>query len=56
MNSSAFNPSMRIEPIVLSDESTVVAQFEPAPDTDTSYQSEAALEKEFIAQLQRQAY
>ena len=56
MNSSAFNPSMRIEPIVLSDEATVVAQFDPAPQTDTSYQSEAALEKEFLAQLQRQAY
>ena len=56
MNSSAFNPSMRIEPIVLSDEATVVAQFDPAPQTDTSYQSEVALEKEFIAQLRRQAY
>ena len=52
----SFNPSMRIEPIVLTDEATVVAQFEPLPEKDLSYQSEAALEKEFIAQLQRQAY
>lgn len=56
MNSSDFNPSMRVEPIVLAKEATVVAQFEPAPHADTSYQSEAALEKEFIAQLRRQAY
>ena len=56
MNKAAFNPSMRIEPIVLTDEATVVAQFEPEADTDLSYQSEAALEKEFIHQLEKQAY
>lgn len=56
MNAAAFNPSMRVEPIVLAKEATVVAQFEPAPHADTSYQSEAALEKEFLDQLQRQAY
>lgn len=55
-DTTGFNPSMRIEPIILTDEATVVAQFEPGPDTDPSYQSEAALEKEFITQLQRQAY
>lgn len=31
MNSSAFNPSMRIEPIVLSDESSVIADEFPVP-------------------------
>lgn len=34
---ASFNPSTRIEPIVLTDGATVVAQFEPAPDTDVSY-------------------
>lgn len=46
----------RIEPIALSDESTVVAVFESDADRETSYQSEAALEKAFICQLQQQAY
>jgi type I restriction enzyme R subunit len=48
----------RYEPIALSNESTVVAEF--LPDTpsvrDSAYQSEAALEKAFIEQLQIQAY
>ena len=47
----------RIEPIALSSESTVVAEF--APDNrvrEASYQSEDALEKAFIKQLQTQAY
>jgi type I restriction enzyme R subunit len=47
----------RIEPIVLSDESTVVAEFAPAPALrETGYQSEAALEQAFIRQLETQAY
>jgi type I restriction enzyme R subunit len=47
----------RIEPIALSDESTVVAEFTPAPALrETSYQSEAALEQAFIRQLEAQAY
>ena len=47
----------RYEPIALSSESTVVAEFLPEPGVrEPSYQSEAALEREFIAQLQKQAY
>lgn len=37
-------------------QSTVVAQFTPSPRRAENYQSEDALEKEFIAQLQTQAY
>jgi type I restriction enzyme R subunit len=44
------------EPIAVSDETTVVALYEPEPDTDDAYQSEAALETAFITQLQAQAY
>ena len=48
----------RYEPIALSNESTVVAEF--LPDTpsvrDSAYQSEAALEQAFIEQLRLQAY
>ena len=36
--------------------STVVAEYTPAPRKDDAYQSEAALEKEFIALLQGQGY
>lgn len=48
----------RYEPIALSNESTVVAEFQPdAPSVrEATYQSEAALEKAFIQQLQLQAY
>nr|MBL8409977.1 type I restriction endonuclease subunit R [Dechloromonas sp.] len=50
--------SYRYEPIALSNESTVVAEF--LPDTpgvrEATYQSEAELEKSFIEQLQVQAY
>src|ERR1035437_10174188 len=47
----------RYEPIALSSESTVVAEFVPDYAVrEATYQSEAALEREFIAQLQRQAY
>jgi type I restriction enzyme R subunit len=48
----------RYEPIALSNESTVVAEFQPdAPSVrESTYQSEAALEKSFIQQLQLQAY
>lgn len=45
------------DPIAVSNESTVVAQY--IPDglvRETGYQSEDALEKEFIKQLERQAY
>ncbi|MYF00725.1 MAG: type I restriction endonuclease subunit R, partial [Gammaproteobacteria bacterium] len=44
------------EPIALSSESTVVAEFEPDGVRETVYQSEAELEKAFIKQLQSQAY
>lgn len=47
----------RYEPIALSSESTVVAEFVPEPGVrEPGYQSEAALEREIIAQLQKQAY
>ena len=50
--------SYRYEPIALSNESTVVAEFLPdAPGVrEATYQSEAELEKTFIKQLQVQAY
>ncbi|HHY57503.1 MAG TPA: type I restriction endonuclease subunit R [Chloroflexi bacterium] len=47
----------RIEPIALSDESTVVAEFVAAQTVrESGYQSEAALEAALIAQLEAQAY
>lgn len=42
--------------VIENPESTVVANYEPLARSDTQYQSEAALEREFIAQLQTQAY
>jgi type I restriction enzyme R subunit len=49
-------PATRFEPIAISGESTVVAEFTPDPSTADAYQSEAALEREFIRLLQGQAY
>ena len=47
----------RYEPIALSSESTVVAEFVPEQGVrEPGYQSEAALERDFIVQLQKQAY
>ena len=46
----------RYEPIAVSSESTVVAEFIPNAAVETSYQSEADLEREFIKVLQSQAY
>jgi len=46
----------RIEPIALSNESTVVAEFLPDKVREMTYQSEAELEKAFIRQLKLQAY
>ena len=47
----------RYELIALSNESTVVAEFVPELEVrEATYQSEAALEREFIDQLQNQAY
>jgi type I restriction enzyme R subunit len=48
--------SNRYEPIALSNESTVVAEFLADRVRETAYQSEAELEKAFIKQLQLQAY
>ena len=50
--------SCRYEPIALSNESTVVAEFLPEflGVREAAYQSEAELEKAFIKQLQVQAY
>ncbi|MEU6943982.1 type I restriction endonuclease subunit R [Streptomyces sp. NPDC046316] len=44
------------EPIAVSSESTVVAEFLPDGVSDSAYQSEADLEREFIKLLQGQAY
>jgi type I restriction enzyme R subunit len=53
----APSPS-RYEPIALSGESTVVAEYLPDPSAtqESGYQSEAELEKAFIRQLRTQAY
>lgn len=48
--------SSRFEPIALSSESTVVAEFEADPASAERYQSEAALEAELVRLLQEQAY
>ena len=49
-------PATRFEPIAISSESTVVAEFTADPATSAAYQSEAELEREFILLLQGQAY
>ncbi|MFT3861518.1 type I restriction endonuclease subunit R [Micropruina sp.] len=46
----------RYEPIAVSTESTVVAEYVPDAKAEAAYQSEAALEREFIRLLQSQAY
>ncbi len=46
----------RIEPIALSDESTVVAEYLCDRVRETAYQSEAELENDFIKLLELQAY
>lgn len=46
----------RYEPIAVSAQSTVVAEFVADPATATAYQSEADLERELLALLQGQAY
>jgi type I restriction enzyme, R subunit len=53
---TAPDPALRYEPIAVSDESTVVAEFVSDTTRDGAYQSEAQLERAFIAQLQEQAY
>ncbi|MGB3955249.1 MAG: type I restriction endonuclease subunit R [Brooklawnia sp.] len=48
--------ALGFEPIAISAESTVVAEFVPDPAVQDGYQSEADLERAFIALLQEQAY
>lgn len=52
----APDSSLRYEPIAVTDESTVVAAYVPDPSASEGYQSEAALEEDFIKRLQSQAY
>ena len=49
-------PGRAYDPIAISTESTVVAEYVPDPGHDTAHQSEAALERELIALLKAQAY
>lgn len=49
-------PTHRYEPIAVSAESTVVAEFVPDDAGATAYQSEADLERELVRLLQGQAY
>ena len=49
-------PVRKFDPIAMSAESTVVAEYVPGPGDAAAYQSEAALEAQFIAQLEAQAY
>lgn len=49
-------PSRRYEPIAVSPESTVVAQYIPDPIAAEGHQSEAELERDLIGRLVSQAY
>lgn len=46
----------KFDPVAVSSKSTVVAEYVPDARRADDYQSEAQLEKEFIKQLQAQAY
>jgi hypothetical protein len=46
----------RYEALAISDESTVVAEFTVEGVREAAYQSEAELERNFVAQLEQQAY
>lgn len=46
----------KFEPISISNEATVVAEFDNFVRKETAYQSEAELEAQFISLLQEQAY
>lgn len=46
----------KYDPIAVSNESTVVAEYVPATEAESAYQSEADLERELIRLLQSQAY
>lgn len=56
MHENTTDSSSRFDPIVVSSESTVVAEHEQDSGRRVEHQSEADLEKEFIAQLGKQAY
>ncbi len=49
-------PNLRYEPIAVSSESTVVAEYTPDARVATAYQSEAELEHELVRLLESQAY
>ncbi len=49
-------PARKYDPIAISAESTVVAEYVPEPQAATAYQSEAELEREMIRLLKTQAY
>lgn len=49
-------PRPRIEPVIASDEFTVVGLYHPTRDQEQHYQSEAALGDDLIKQLCAQAY
>jgi type I restriction enzyme, R subunit len=49
-------PAYRYDPVAISAESTVVAEYAATSDFSTAYQSEADLERDFITLLQTQAY
>ena len=46
----------KYDPIAVSAESTVVAEYVPDPQRETAYQSEADLERELVQLLESQAY
>ena len=50
------NPARNYDPVAVSEESTVVAEYIAEPAEETAYQSEAELEREFISILRSQAY
>ena len=53
---SDLRSGVRYDPIVVSAESTVVAEYVSESADEAAYQSEAALERGFISVLQSQAY
>lgn len=52
----APDSALRYEPIAVSDQSTVVAEFTPDDTKETGYQSEADLERSLVDLLRQQAY
>ena len=53
---STAAPRPRIEPVIVSDEFTVVGLYHSTHGEEQNYQSEAALEDDLIKQLCAQAY